>query len=96
MLDDLLPLNMIGMKKVQGGALEDSMLVDGVAFRKTFSCVSGFVVVVVFGGGDRRVEGVGLSDGHAQLVPQPTRASATRVTIVSFKQFIPCDMQSSS
>lgn len=37
MLDDLLPLNMIGMKKVQGGALEDSMLVDGVAFRKTFS-----------------------------------------------------------
>jgi T-complex protein 1 subunit eta len=37
MLDDLLPLNMIGMKKVQGGALEDSLLVDGVAFRKTFA-----------------------------------------------------------
>lgn len=36
-LDDLLPLNMIGIKKVQGGALEDSMLVGGVAFKKTFS-----------------------------------------------------------
>ena len=37
MLDDLLPLNMIGMKKVQGGAMEDSLLVAGVAFKKTFS-----------------------------------------------------------
>jgi len=37
MLDELLPLNMIGIKKVQGGALEDSMLVAGVAFKKTFS-----------------------------------------------------------
>jgi len=36
-LDDLLPLNMIGVKKVQGGGLEDSQLVDGVAFKKTFS-----------------------------------------------------------
>lgn len=37
MLDDLLPLNMIGIKKVQGGALEDSRLIAGVAFKKTFS-----------------------------------------------------------
>lgn len=37
LLDDLLPLNMIGIKKVQGGALEDSVLVEGVAFKKTFS-----------------------------------------------------------
>lgn len=37
MLDDLLPLNMIGIKKVTGGALEDSFLVPGVAFKKTFS-----------------------------------------------------------
>jgi len=37
MLDDLLPLNMIGVKKITGGALEDSMLVAGVAFKKTFS-----------------------------------------------------------
>ncbi|XP_041368092.1 T-complex protein 1 subunit eta-like [Gigantopelta aegis] len=36
-LDELLPLNMIGIKKVQGGALEDSFLVAGVAFKKTFS-----------------------------------------------------------
>lgn len=36
-LDELLPLNMIGIKKVQGGALEDSKLVAGVAFKKTFS-----------------------------------------------------------
>lgn len=36
-LDDLLPLNMIGTKKIQGGALEESMLVEGVAFEKTFS-----------------------------------------------------------
>nr|SVE76304.1 EOG090X03U0 [Daphnia longispina] len=37
MLDDLLPLNMIGIKKVPGGALEDTLLVAGVAFKKTFS-----------------------------------------------------------
>merc|ERR1740131_235876 len=36
-LDALLPLNMIGIKKVTGGALEDSLLVKGVAFKKTFS-----------------------------------------------------------
>jgi len=36
-LDPLLPLDMIGIKKVQGGALEDSFLVAGVAFKKTFS-----------------------------------------------------------
>ncbi|XP_045506095.1 T-complex protein 1 subunit eta [Colias croceus] len=33
----LLPLDMIGIKKVAGGALEDSFLVEGVAFKKTFS-----------------------------------------------------------
>merc|ERR1719150_1462237 len=38
MLDrQTLPLNMIGIKKVQGGSLEESQLVDGVAFKKTFS-----------------------------------------------------------
>ncbi|CAN0556912.1 unnamed protein product, partial [Ectocarpus sp. 8 AP-2014] len=38
MLDEqTLPLNMIGMKKVTGGALEDTELVPGVAFKKTFS-----------------------------------------------------------
>lgn len=37
MLGDLLPLNMIGIKKVSGGALSDSKLVAGVAFKKTFS-----------------------------------------------------------
>ncbi|KAK3595863.1 hypothetical protein CHS0354_014687 [Potamilus streckersoni] len=37
LLDELLPLNMIGVKKVTGGALEDSQLVAGVAFKKTFS-----------------------------------------------------------
>lgn len=36
-LDELLPLDMIGIKKVAGGALEDSFLVAGVAFKKTFS-----------------------------------------------------------
>ncbi|XP_067937850.1 T-complex protein 1 subunit eta-like [Watersipora subatra] len=36
-LDHLLPLNMIGIKKIQGGALEDSILVQGVAFKKAFS-----------------------------------------------------------
>jgi len=30
-------LEMIGMKKVQGGALQESVLVEGVAFKKTFS-----------------------------------------------------------
>lgn len=37
MLDELMPLNMIGIKKVQGGSLEDTQLVAGVAFKKTFS-----------------------------------------------------------
>ncbi|KAJ8317232.1 hypothetical protein KUTeg_005136 [Tegillarca granosa] len=37
LLDDLLPLNMIGVKKVTGGGLEDSQLIAGVAFKKTFS-----------------------------------------------------------
>ncbi|KAJ8915228.1 hypothetical protein NQ315_015451 [Exocentrus adspersus] len=37
LLDELLPLNMIGIKMVQGGALEESLLVAGVAFKKTFS-----------------------------------------------------------
>jgi T-complex protein 1 subunit eta len=36
-LDELLPLDMIGIKKVQGGSLEESFLVPGVAFKKTFS-----------------------------------------------------------
>lgn len=36
-LDDYLPLNMIGIKKVSGGALEESQLIHGVAFKKTFS-----------------------------------------------------------
>lgn len=36
-LDELLPINMIGIKKVAGGALEESRLIDGVAFKKTFS-----------------------------------------------------------
>ncbi|KAL1773756.1 T-complex protein 1 subunit eta [Sigmodon hispidus] len=37
MLDELLQLKMIGIKKIQGGALEESQLVAGVAFKKTFS-----------------------------------------------------------
>ncbi|ELW50132.1 T-complex protein 1 subunit eta [Tupaia chinensis] len=37
MLDDLLQLKMIGIKKEQGGALEESQLVAGVTFKKTFS-----------------------------------------------------------
>jgi T-complex protein 1 subunit eta len=36
-LDDDLNLDLIGIKKEQGGALQDSYLVDGVAFKKTFS-----------------------------------------------------------
>lgn len=36
-LDDDLDLSMIGIKKVQGGSATDSMLVKGVAFKKTFS-----------------------------------------------------------
>lgn len=37
LLDELLPLNMIGIKKIPGGALEDTLLVAGVTFKKTFS-----------------------------------------------------------
>lgn len=34
-LDEDLSLDMIGVKKVPGGSLEDSFLVKGVAFKKT-------------------------------------------------------------
>ncbi|CAG9860227.1 unnamed protein product [Phyllotreta striolata] len=37
LLDDLLPVKMIGIKKVKGGALKDSFIIPGVAFKKTFS-----------------------------------------------------------
>ena len=36
MLDELLPLNMIGIKKVQGGSLEDSVLVIIFRIRTCF------------------------------------------------------------
>ncbi|EPY23242.1 T-complex protein 1 subunit eta [Strigomonas culicis] len=36
-LDDDMNLDMIGIKKVTGGSMKDSVLVDGVAFKKTFS-----------------------------------------------------------
>jgi len=36
-LDENLPLNMIGIKKVTGGSVMDTRLVEGVAFKKTFS-----------------------------------------------------------
>eukprot|EP01130_Rhizamoeba_saxonica_P006188 TRINITY_DN2458_c0_g1_i1.p1 TRINITY_DN2458_c0_g1~~TRINITY_DN2458_c0_g1_i1.p1 ORF type:complete len:550 (-),score=135.21 TRINITY_DN2458_c0_g1_i1:28-1677(-) len=36
-LDEDLDLNMIGIKKVPGGSLEDTLFVEGVAFKKTFS-----------------------------------------------------------
>ena len=34
---ELLPLKMIGIKKVTGGSLSDSLFIEGVAFKKTFS-----------------------------------------------------------
>lgn len=37
MLDDDLNEKMIGMKKISGGSMDDTMLVEGVAFKKTFS-----------------------------------------------------------
>ena len=36
-LDENLDKNFIGIKKVPGGSVTDSFLVDGVAFKKTFS-----------------------------------------------------------
>jgi len=36
-LDDSMDLNMIGIKKVPGGSVTDSFLVQGVAFKKTFA-----------------------------------------------------------
>lgn len=36
-LDSDVNLDMIGVKKVAGGSMRDSMLIDGVAFKKTFS-----------------------------------------------------------
>eukprot|EP00992_Anisonema_acinus_P014285 TRINITY_DN9196_c0_g1_i2.p1 TRINITY_DN9196_c0_g1~~TRINITY_DN9196_c0_g1_i2.p1 ORF type:complete len:577 (-),score=138.83 TRINITY_DN9196_c0_g1_i2:37-1767(-) len=36
-LDENMDISLIGIKKVQGGSLGESFLVDGVAFKKTFS-----------------------------------------------------------
>jgi T-complex protein 1 subunit eta len=36
-LDEDLSLDMIGIKKQSGGAMEESLLIEGVAFKKTFS-----------------------------------------------------------
>nr|ANM86103.1 T-complex protein 1 subunit eta [Stygiella incarcerata] len=36
-LDEDLNMDLIGVKKVPGGSMQDSFLVDGVAFKKTFS-----------------------------------------------------------
>lgn len=36
-LDADLEKNLIGIKKVTGGSITDSFLVEGVAFKKTFS-----------------------------------------------------------
>jgi len=36
-LEDDLDLNMVGIKKEQGGSVQDSMFIEGVAFKKTFS-----------------------------------------------------------
>ena len=36
-LDKIVNLKMIGVKKVLGASMRDSFLVDGVAFKKTFS-----------------------------------------------------------
>ena len=36
-LEDDLDKSMIGIKKVTGGSITDSFLVEGVAFKKTFS-----------------------------------------------------------
>ena len=36
-LDDMLDVRMVGIKKVPGGSVTDSFLVDGVAFKKTFA-----------------------------------------------------------
>ena len=36
-LDEMLDIKMVGVKKVPGGSVTDSFLVNGVAFKKTFS-----------------------------------------------------------
>jgi len=36
-LDEDIPLEFIGIKKQSGGSMEDSMFIEGVAFKKTFS-----------------------------------------------------------
>lgn len=36
-LDDNLDKTLIGVKKVSGGSLGESFVIDGVAFKKTFS-----------------------------------------------------------
>ena len=47
MLDELLPLNMIGIKKVQGGSLEDSVLVSFAQNFDTFSTILNYIIASV-------------------------------------------------
>jgi T-complex protein 1 subunit eta len=41
----LLDLKLVGVKKVPGGSVTDSFFVQGVAFKKTFSCGAGVLVL---------------------------------------------------
>lgn len=65
-----LDLKMVGIKKVQGGGLRDSFLVDGVAFKKTFSYAGGCGLC---GGGDGGDGTVGCGGGGAAWKGLPGR-----------------------
>ena len=72
-LEDDLNLKMIGVKKVAGGSLTDSMLVKGVAFKKTFS-YAGFEQQVRAAPSNKRSQ-VCLSTCHVGCTAEKVRRS---------------------
>lgn len=72
-LEDDLNLKMIGVKKVAGGSLTDSMLVKGVAFKKTFS-YAGFEQQVRAAPGNNRRQ-VFLTTCHAGCTAKKVQRS---------------------
>ena len=69
-------LRMLGVKKVQGGGLRDSFLVDGVAFKKTFS-YAGFEMQPKSYDVSAPLHARGLARGHAHPLAPPTHAPRT-------------------
>ncbi|KAI6198504.1 T-complex protein 1, eta subunit [Aphelenchoides besseyi] len=82
-LDDALPLNMIGIKKVNGGSITDSKLVKGVAFKKAFS-YAGFEMQ------PKRYEKpkIALLNIELELKAERTNAEVRIATVADYEEIV--------